>query len=557
VHGNVPGERAGSGVKDSDRRRRLILAGGSALLLTLAQPPFPTGWLAFGAFVPFLLGLEGLGGGKAFRYGAFWGLLANLMGLYWIALVNVGALAAALLYLALLDGLLTWLLSRTPPGRRALLFPFLWTGFIWVKSLGQMGFPWLTLGLTQTWDPAAMQTAALGGAWLLDLWVAGVNALLYNGIHRILRAKSEKRPRAWVGALAPAAMLTLAVLLYGRVVLGVGGAYRWEGPVATFAEEREEVPPWRPDGSRSIRVGAIQGNLVPEVKLATGKVGYNLYVYRRLSEATLDAARAAGEELDLLVWPETAVPAYIEGGARNRRRIGAIQQELGPPLLTGAFAATFLRGGGYRYYNAAYMVDSTGADRDREVYRKRVLVPFGERVPYQKVLGFLKDLSMGWSDFSLGLEAPLMETAQGRMQGMPVGVLICYESIFARMVRPEVVDGARVLAVITNDAWFGRTSGPYQHLSASALRAVEFRRPVIRAANSGVTGFVDRWGRLHGTTSLYTKDAAVGRIWPEEGLTFYARTGDWVPVGSVLLALVGLFLLRGSERAPQREEAGA
>ncbi|MFO7767431.1 MAG: apolipoprotein N-acyltransferase [bacterium] len=547
-------------MKGPDRSRRVFLAGTSAVLLTLAQPPLPLGWLAYAGFVPFLLGLEGLKGGRAFRYGAFWGLLVNLMGLYWIALVNVGALAAALLYLALLDGLLAWLLTLPATRYRTLLFPFLWTGFIWVKSLGQMGFPWLTLGLTQTWTPAALQGAALGGAWLIDLWVAGVNALLYMGIKERLGPVSGIQTsggrRSWPRAVAPAALLTLVMLFYGRVVLTMGGADRWEGPVSGFTAEVGEVPPWRPPGSRAVRVGAVQGSLVPEVKLATGKVDYNLYVYRRLSEVVVETARRVGEEVDLLVWPETAVPAYIEGGARNRRTVEAIQRGLGPPLLTGAFAAEFLRGGGYRYHNAAYMVDSTGAGSGDEVYRKRILVPFGERVPYQKVLGFLKDLSMGWSDFSPGGGAPLMETEQGAMEGVPVGILICYESVFARMVRTEVVDGARLLAVITNDAWFGRTSGPYQHLQASALRAVEFRRPVIRAANSGVSGFVDRWGRVHGATPLFRKGAVMGRVWPEGGLTFYARTGDWVPLLSVVLAVVGLFFLRTGERRPGERERG-
>ena len=101
-----------------------------------------------------------------------------------------------------------------------------------------------------------------------------------------------------------------------------------------------------------------------------------------------------------------------------------------------------------------------------------------------------------------------------------------------------------MLSVITNDAWFGRTSGPYQHLRIAALRAVEFRRPVIRAANSGVTAVIDRWGRIDQATPLYRKDAVLATVWPEQGMTLYARTGDWVPLLAIVVAIAGLIIFR-------------
>jgi apolipoprotein N-acyltransferase len=210
------------------------------------------------------------------------------------------------------------------------------------------------------------------------------------------------------------------------------------------------------------------------------------------------------------------------------------------PILTGAFARSRgVVGGVYRYYNAAFLVRSGVIGED--FYGKRILVPFGERVPYQKLFGFLKGLSLGWSDFSMGEDEGLFG-GPATPELPSLAVQICYESVFSRLIRPQVVDGAQVLCVITNDAWFGRTSGPYQHLRAAALRAVEFRRPVIRAANGGVSALVDRWGRIRAATPLYTKTAVVGRVWPEEGLTFYARTGDWLPWLSVLISLAGLLL---------------
>ncbi|MFC1543859.1 apolipoprotein N-acyltransferase [Gemmatimonadota bacterium] len=541
-------------------RLRLLVA--SALLLTLAQPPFPTGWLAYVGLVPYLVGLEGLRGRRAFGYGFTWGFTVNLLGLYWIAFVKVGALAAAVLYLALLDGLFTLLLARLRPTRRALMLPFLWTGFLFVKSAGQMGFPWLTLGLTQTWSPAAIQLAAVGGAWMVDLWVAGVNGLVYRYLPTALNALHKRDGVRGLRAFGPALGLALAVLLYGHLTMALGGASaseRFHALAEDGAAERgeeastpDERPAWIPAETAPLRVAAVQGSVRPTVKLAPQLLMYNLYLYRRLSRAAL---AAAPEELDLLVWPETAVPQYLTHSLSSRRELAAIQQSLAIPILTGAFAATRdpEADGGYRNYNAAFLVDSGVISTEESIYRKRILVPFGERVPYQKLFGFLQGLNLGWSNFSLGADRHLFGGSPDS-DLPPVAVQICYESIFARLVRPQVVDGAQVLCVITNDAWFGRTSGPYQHLRAAALRAVEFRRPVIRAANSGVSGFVDRWGQVHQATPLYTKTAVVGRVWPEEGLTLYARMGDWLPWLTLLIALAGQILFRA---APVERPSGS
>jgi apolipoprotein N-acyltransferase len=547
------------------RARYLLL---SALLLTLAQPPFPTGWLAYIALVPYLVGLEGLRGRKAFGYGFLWGCCVNLLGIYWIGAgaqyvgpAMLGAFVAAVIYLALLDGLFTLLLSQVRTGSRGYVLPFLWTGFIFLKSAGQMGFPWLCLALTQTYTPAAIQTASLAGAWLVDFWVAGINGLTLNALPRILKAIPERRGASLVQALAPPAGIALLVLLYGRLVLGLGGAAQSSeftqpaGAVQASATAEAEgsaepVPPWLPTGSRPLKVASIQGSLVPSVKLKPHLLFYNTYVYERLSRAAL---AAAGGDLDLIVWPESAVPQSLNSRLAVNRETRRIQAELGVPLITGAFA--YFRdadgSGGQRFYNAAFLLSGTYISTGEAVYGKRLLVPFGERVPYQKLLGFLAGWSMGWSDFSMGTSAPLFGGGAHTPGIPPIGVQICYESVFSRLVRPQVVDGAQVLAVITNDAWFGRTSGPHQHLMAAALRAVEFRRPVIRSANSGISGFIDRWGQVHETTPLFVKTATIGCVWPEESLTLYARTGDWLPVAALLLSLVALFVLKAPREGIQ------
>jgi len=518
---------------------RYLLA--SALLLTLAQPPFPTGWLAYVALVPLLIGVDGLSGRRALLWGVVWSLMVNTMGLYWIAWGHTGAFFGALLYLGLVDAVFVWLLTVVKRDARPLMLPFLWTGFMFIKGLGEMGFPWLTLALTQTWNPAAIQLAAVGGAWLIDVWVAGVNGLVYMGMRRLSHVSHDNKLRGIFKAFAPALLVALAVLLYGRIVLGAGRAGdsdQWSS--FTHEVEATERPPWVASDTEPLDVAIIQGSVRPGVKLAPQLLTYNLYVYERLTRA---AVARAGEGLELVLWPETAIPEHLNFHQQARRFVLNLQRDLDLPILTGGFSLIYNERPS-RYYNSAMMVTSSGMTPDEEIYHKRLLVPFGERIPYQKILNFMRSWSLGWSDFSRGLEAPLLGGTEATPGVPPIGMLICYESAFSRLVKPEVVNGAEVLSVITNDAWFGRTSMPRQHLQMAALRAVEFRRPVIRAANSGISAVVDRWGRIDQATPLYRKDAILVRVWPEKGLTLYARTGDWVPLLAILVVVSGLFIFR-------------
>jgi len=518
---------------------RYLLA--SALLLTLAQPPFPTGWLAYIALVPLLIGVDGLRGKRALLWGGIWSLMVNGMGLFWIAWGNTGAFCGALLYLGVVDAVFVWLLTSVRRDARPLMLPILWTGFMFVKGLGEMGFPWLTLALTQTYNPAAIQLAALAGSWSIDLWVAGVNSLMYKGLSKLSLVSRENRVPVVLKAFAPALILALAVLFYGRITLWVGGAGEpgdWSDYRA--GEETGPVPAWIEEGTEPLDVAIIQGSVRPKVKLAWQMLPYNFYVYERLTRSAVDRA---GEGLELVVWPETAIPQYLNFSMRANRFAVGLQRDLDLPILTGAFAS--IRGKQpSRDYNSAMMVTGEGVSQGEEIYHKRLLVPFGERVPYQQIFNFMREWSMGWSDFAKGEAAPLLGGTVHTPGVPPIGMMICYESAFSRLVRPEIVNGAEVLSVITNDAWFGKTPGPYQHLRIASLRAVEFRRPVIRAANSGISAVIDRWGRIHHATPLYRKDAVLARVWPEKGMTPYARTGDWVPLLAIIFGLSGLFIFR-------------
>jgi apolipoprotein N-acyltransferase len=171
-------------------------------------------------------------------------------------------------------------------------------------------------------------------------------------------------------------------------------------------------------------------------------------------------------------------------------------------------------------YNRAFLISSQGETID--VYDKMHLVPFGEFVPFRQALFFIDKLVEIIGDFGLGERATVFKLNSNKF-----GVLICYEIIFPDLVRQSVKNGAEYLVNITNDAWFGKTAASYQHISMAALRAVENRIPIIRAANTGISGFIDATGKIRNTTQLFTREFSVSDIAPNTGpRTFYSKFGD-------------------------------
>jgi apolipoprotein N-acyltransferase len=237
---------------------------------------------------------------------------------------------------------------------------------------------------------------------------------------------------------------------------------------------------------------------------------------------------------DLIIWPEVAIPDYLVRRPEWEARIGQVAREGHTPILTGGLHATAGPDGEIRSFNAAFFFDSTGAWRPYPVYGKHYLVPVVERVPFVPVRWFR---SVPWfrrwsGGFARGEDLPIYSAGIGRF-----GVIICYESAFEDLPRHYRMRGAEFLVNVTNDVWYGRTAGPYQHLSHLVLRAVETRMGVARAANSGISAFVDPLGALHDATTLETRTVVAGRLQTSDVITLYARWGDWVGVLVVLTTL--------------------
>ena len=494
-------------------------AGG--VLFALAYPPLDLLPLAILGLWPFLAFLDrdpeirprtGFVGGYLFGLAHFGALLYWIAGLTGFSVMAVPAYVASVLILALNGGLtgLAVALGRRRGVPVAVAFPLAWTAVEWLRSFGDLGFTWAVAGDALAAYPLLIQTAELGGVWLLTLWLTGLSAALY----RLARPRPGT-PRARVAALAIA--LAAVVPAYGA----------WR------IRDLER----RIDGWPTLRAAAVQPNVPQEVKWDPAFVDET---YRRLATLTLSAAEA---DPDLVVWPESAVPGYLRYDPSARALVTGLSSRIGVPIFTGTNDADTLAGrsgsdaGDFRVFNAAYLVAGDSILPGR--YAKRRLVPVAERVPFLpgQLSGFFERLS-AWT----GQFAPGTGWTTWSVDGHGFGVLICYESVFPESSRALVRNGGDFLLNITNDAWFGRTAAPYQHASHLALRAVENRVSFLRSANTGISGWVDPIGRYRERTGLYVPGLVVADL-PMSGIvTPWTRWGAWVPLAS-LIALAALWLV--------------
>ena len=245
---------------------------------------------------------------------------------------------------------------------------------------------------------------------------------------------------------------------------------------------------------------------------------------------TMSRALEARGPLDLLLWPEAAIPGWLAEMPVWDTAFAALAREGRTPILTGGIHAVRSD----VYYNAAFFYDSTGQWRTYPVYGKHYLVPVVERVPFVPVRLFrsVPGLRQWSGGFSPGPTLPVYQTKIGRL-----GVVICYESAFEELARAYRRAGAAFLVNITNDAWYGRTAGPYQHASHLVLRAIETRAGIARAANDGISEFVDPLGRTYAATGLEVEATVADRLRTSDVIPLYVRLGDWVGTLCVLATL--------------------
>jgi apolipoprotein N-acyltransferase len=502
------------------RRRVLLLVALGGLALVASYPPFKLPFLSFLAVTPaVLLVREAAAAGdarRAFRWGFWYGIVANGLVLYWlvVALWHFTALAAlgyvaTILILAALQGGMFWLTVRArvrfPRVPLVLLFPVFWTAMEWsIGHLGDIAFPWLGLGTSLTDARVLVQWADLAGARGITFWLAWCNVAI---VQAFLGKGEEGRGRgtALARGLWPVFASIVLALAYGlwrerTLSLRDVGTIGLVQPNEGFREK------WEPAHADSVMAKALA-------------------LTRRL---------VAESKPDLIVWPESAVPGYLVQQPRWDEAISGFVRETHTPLVTGAVHVEFAADRAYTTFNAAFYYDTSGNWRRWPVYEKHYLVPVVERVPFVPVAWFRKVPWLNrWSGgFGRGRDLPLYPSAVGRF-----GIIICYESIFPDMARGYRRAGADFLVNVTNDAWYGRTAGPYQHAAHVVMRAIETRMGIARAANSGITELVDPLGRAHLETRLETDTVVAGKLQTSDVIPLFVRLGDWVGLLVVLTTL--------------------
>jgi apolipoprotein N-acyltransferase len=488
--------------------RDLFLATLSGGLLVLAFPRVDLGPVAFVALVPLLLAIRGATWRSAAGLGFLAGFVFFLGTLYWLAptVVRYGGLpwAAATGILLILAGYLALYVAGFAAGvvilgHRGTAFVLaaaaLWVALELVRSHLLTGFPWNLLGHSQYRNLPLIQIAAVTGVYGVSFLVVAVNAAIADVL---------SFPSTWRRAVPSAT--TTVLLVTGAL------AYSWAVPIGS--------------GPEAMRVTLVQGNIPQGIKWEPGYQDATLGVYRALT------LREAGRLPDLVIWPETAVPFFLRQDSR-RPAVEGLAAEIGAPLLVGA---PDLEGPpSSRYTNSAFLITPQGGIVRK--YDKVHLVPFGEYVPLKGILSFVNKLAQGTiGDFAPGIEFTVFSIPAGRF-----GVTISYEVYFPAQVRQYVRNGAEFLVNITNDAWYGRTAAPYQHVAMMVFRAVENRRYLVRAANTGISAVVAPDGRIVKASGLFERTTITGVIAPRAGLTAYARYGDIFAL--VAAAAVGFGLI--------------
>lgn len=484
---------------------RLLLALLCGLLLAAGFAPFNGFWIPVLALgVVFSLLGANRRGGEAFALGYLFGLGYAGLGVYWIfhsiadygggplaASVATAVLVALFALIPALALTLGWWVGRHwRRGMYLLALPLAWIWVEWVRSWFLTGATWLSLGYTQVDTPL--------GAYAPWLGVYGPGlavALMAGALAWWLRRPLSRR---------------LAESLVVIVIVSTGGLL---------------LPSqWGQPAGEPLTVALLQGNIEQSRKWDPDERSAIVGEYAALTREHFGA--------DLIVWPETALPVFYKGAEDWLQSLAGEARAAGSTLVLGAPVAR-----GEQRFNAVAIPGETP-----QFYFKRHLVPFGEYVPFRDAAGGILDfVGTPLGDFEPGTSAaPLMAA------GQPLGVSICYEVTFGAELA-DALPAARILLNVSNDAWFGRSSAPWQHLQMARMRALETGRPMIRATNTGVSAVIAADGELKATTPLFQRAVLRGEVTPREGATPYVRWRDWPLAGVSTALLVGL-LVTGRRR---------
>lgn len=499
----------------------------SGIILVTSFPKLDLSFMAWVALVPFLISLYKKDSRKAFHAGFFFGIVYFFGTLYWIyhsinhyggmpLLASIAFVILLCFVLSLYPGIFAVLFSVTIRKTQLpalLIAPVFWTVLEFLRTYIFTGFPWASTGYTQYKSLTLIQISDLTGIYGVSFLVVAVNGALADLF--LLKQRTKDMPlfplSHTVIGFAVLASLFVATYLYGH---------------SKLREQRE---------GKTIRVSIAQGNIEQDKKWAPEFQNAVMTTYKELSREAAQSSPA------MIVWPETAVPFFFSADEEYSNDLIEFQRQLNSSLLFGSILIKEKRGENYVLSNSAVLLDESG--RVTYVYDKIHLVPFGEYVPLQKILFFVNKLVVGIGDYAGGNRLIRAEMPSGSF-----ATVICYEIIFPGLVRKFYSTGGDFIVNITNDAWFGNTSGPYQHFTMAVFRAVENRKPVIRAANTGISGYIDSYGRILSHTGLFEKTVLTEDLRTDSTITFYAKFGDLFAYACIVFSVIMLANLLSKAR---------
>jgi len=482
--------------------KKILLSVLSAIFLILSFPKTSLWFLAWISLVPLFLAIQNdasLKPLKSFLYGTITGLLANLGILYWLVptfsaagetkFIGIFVLLLLSLYLALYYGLFCLFYSLLTTYYLPLT-AFIWVSLEFLRTHLFTGFPWAQLGYSQWNNLPIIQISEFTGIYGVSFLVVLVNLIIV----KIIKERTLK-------CASTGFLLILICLIFGF--------YKLKNPITL-----------KPYNSKTISI--LQGNIDQYKKWDETYKREILDTYTKL------ATRPSSLVPDLIVWPESSVPGFLKNDKNLYDWISDIAKKTNTHHLV---ASNDYRDG--NLYNSAFLVSSDGKIIDE--YSKNHLVPFGEYIPLRNFLSKFIKVVNEIGEFSAREKYNVLNSSAGKL-----GVNICFEAIFPNEIRKSVKNGAEIIVNLTNDGWYLKTSAPYQHFTMNVFRAVENSRFVVRAANTGVSGFIDPAGRAKSKTKIFETAVLSDKLFALKHITFYTKFGD---IFAYLCIVISIILL--------------
>jgi len=505
----------------------IILSISSGFLLTCSFPKIGLDWLVWFALVPLLISLKNSSLTNSFRLGFFAGLAHYITLLYWLShtmqtyghlpvYLCISVLFLLASYLSLYLAFFSIIVKKlcTKPANCLFIIPCLWVSLEYIRNYLFSGFPWGLLGYSQFNRLHLIQISDIFGIYGVSFLIALANATIFLILLYITKSKWKEvrvTKRLAGGSISVFVLIICIVFIYGK--------WRIESIDNLIS------------ASKSLKITLVQGNIEQSIKWDPAFQTATTEKYVKLSLS------AKKEKSDLVVWPETATPFYFLYDRPLSKKVQEGIHDTNTNFLIGS-PSFVRRKNTIEYYNSAYLISPDG--RVCGKYDKAHLVPFGEYVPFKKWLPFIGKMVEAVGDFSTGQKGKTI-----KCNDYNLGLLICYEIIFPELSRTMAKNGAALLVNITNDAWYGRTSAPYQHFSMAIFRAIENRRSLIRAANTGISGFIDPVGRIIASTPLFQEKVITRSVPIIYKTSIYSGSGDLFAIACLVAMLILLILYKG------------